>query len=410
MTSHLCIVMSGMMAGDPRQGGATWAVLQYLLGLRAMGHDVYFVEPVAPRSLRPEGASLPASANAAYFHDVTTAFGLEDRAGLLLEGTRNTVGLSYEALLAAAARADLLINVSGMLTDTRVLERVPRRLYLDWDPGFNQLWHAVEGIDLRFDAHTHFATVGLRVGTPACAVPACGRRWLPTLQPVVLSEWPVADQDGTAWTTVGNWRGYGSIRHGGVHYGQKAHSVRRLIDLPSRTRATLRPALAIHADEVNDLDALRAHRWTLADPGVTAGTPHQYRQFIQASRGEIAIAKSGYVEARCGWFSDRSVCYLASGRPVVAQDTGFVGALPTGEGLLTFTTAAEAAAAIDTVETAYPTHRRRAREIAEEWFRSERVLGLLLDAVGGVNDGDGSGLREAGRYDDAAAAAAGASL
>jgi len=410
MTSRLRIVVSGMIAGDPHQGGASWAVLQYVLGLRAMGHDVYLVEPVAPKRIRPHGAPLDASVNAAYFRDVVTAFGLDGCAALLAEGSDEAIGLTYAQLCALADHCDLLINISGMLTDGRLLEGIPRRLYVDLDPAFNQLWQSVDGLDMRFDGHTHFATVGLAIGTSRCAIPTCGLTWLHTLQPVVLDEWPMASRPAEGgWTTVGNWRGYGSIRHEGVQYGQKAHSVRALIDLPSRTRAPIRASFAIHPDEAADIAALRAHGWALVDPAVVARTPYAYREFIQSSRGEIGIAKSGYVAARCGWFSDRSVCYLASGRPVVAQETGFSRFLPTGEGLCAFGTADEAAAAIEAIEMAYERHRRRAREIAEEFFRAERVLGRLLDAVGGVNDDDRSSLHEAGRYGDAAPAAAGAS-
>lgn len=386
MRDRLRILVSGLIAGDPHQGGATWAVLQYVLGLRAMGHDVYFVEPIAPASVRPDGAALSVSANARYFYDVTTAFGLASGAALLLKDTHETVGLSYAALLDAARSCDLLINISGMLTDAQLLEVIPRRVYLDLDPAFNQLWHAIEGVDMRFERHTHFATVGLALGTPGCDIPTCGRTWLPTLQPVVLSAWPMTNgRSGGAWTTVGNWRGYGSIEHRGVLYGQKAHSLRRLVELPGRTHVQLRPALAIHPGELKDLETLRANRWDIVDPATVAATPRGYQEFIQRSRGELGIAKSGYVESRCGWFSDRSVCYLASGRPVVAQETGFSRFLPTGEGLLAFTTVDDAAEAIETVERDYSKHRRAARAIAEEHFRAERVLGSLLARVGATS-------------------------
>jgi hypothetical protein len=411
MPDPLRIVVSGMIAGDPHQGGAVWAVLQYVLGLRALGHDVFLVEPIAATALRPAGGSLASSVNAAFFRDTVNAFGLGEHAALLRQDTRETVGLGFSALLEAASGCDLLINISGMLTDFRILEVIPRRLYLDLDPAFNQLWHAVDGIDMRFDAHTHFATVGLAIGAPGCEVPTCGRTWLPTLQPVVLSEWPTApDCPDAAWTTLGNWRGYGSIHHRGVLYGQKAHSFRRLIELPRRTRARIRVALAIHPGEVNDLEALRVHGWEVDDPIRSAGTPGAYRDFIGRSKGELGIAKSGYVEAQCGWFSDRSVCYLASGRPVVAQDTGFGRFLPTGDGLLAFRTVEEAVGAIDTVEADYPTHRRRARDIAEEYFRAERVLDRLLDLVGACNDTEKASQHIAGRRHVEASAAATGSL
>jgi len=376
-----------MIGGDPHQGGATWAVLQYVLGLRELGHDVYLVEPVSPSRLRPDAAPLSASINATYFQDVAARFDLGDRVTLLRQDTRETVGLPYGDLLDAVLGGDLLINVSGMLTDPALLEALQRRVYLDLDPVFNQLWHAVENVDMRFSGHTHFVTVGTLIGSSACDVPTCDRSWLPTLQPIVLSEWPRAfGTPSGGWTTVGNWRGYGSIERNGVFFGQKAHSFRLFVELPRRIHDRCRPALAIHPAEVSDLRALRTHGWDLVDPVVVAGTPDRYREFIQSSKGELGIAKSGYVEARCGWFSDRSVCYLASGRPVVAQDTGFGDALPTGEGLFAFGTLDEAVTAIETANADYDRHCQRAREIAEAHFRSDVVLPALIEQVGAAHD------------------------
>ena len=266
-----------------------------------------------------------------------------------------------------------------MLRDERLLGEIPVRVYLDLDPAFNQLWHAVQGIDMRFDGHTHFATVGLALGTPGCAVPTCGRDWIPTLPPVVLDRWPVAEAlERDALTTVANWRGYGSIEHEGVLYGQKAHSLRRLVDLPRRTPQRLELALAIHEGEQPDLAALAEHGWRLVDPVEAAGTPERYRRFVQGSKAELGIAKSGYVASRCGWFSDRSACYLASGRPVIAQETGFSAHLPTGEGLFAFETAEDVLAAIDALRSGYERHRRAARALAEEHLDSDAVLTRLL--------------------------------
>src|SRR2546425_3319030 len=261
VSSAIRIVVSGMIAPDPYQGGAAWAVLQYVLGLRALGHDVYLVEPIPRSSFRPGGSSLGATTNAAYFLEVAARFGLTDRAALLQHGTNQTVGLSYAALVDATRHCELLINVSGMLTDERLLEAIPRRVYLDLDPAFVQLWDAVERIDMRLEGHTHFVTVGQAIGAAGCDIPTCGRAWIPTLQPIVLPEWPALPANPSAdWTTVANWRGYGSIEYGGMFYGQKAHSLRRLIDLPARTRERMSLALSIDPAEVKDLDALRSHR------------------------------------------------------------------------------------------------------------------------------------------------------
>jgi hypothetical protein len=274
----------------------------------------------------------------------------------------------------------VIFNISGMLADEALLAPIPRRVYLDLDPAFIQVWQSEYGIDMRMDAHTHFVTVGQSIGTANCPVPTCGRRWIPTVQPVVLDEWPAANGVKLdALTTIGNWRGYGSVEFRGEHYGQKAHSLRRFFDLPRRTQEKFAPALAIHPGETGDLAALAENGWTVLDPAHVAGTPASYRRFIQGSKAEFSIAKSGYVRSRCGWFSDRSVCYLASGRPVIAQDSGFSQWLPTGDGLFAFTTADEALAAIDSLNRDYPRHARAARALAVRHFSADRVLGRLLE-------------------------------
>jgi hypothetical protein len=334
----------------------------------------------SPKSLRPDREDFEGSVNARYFRSVVRGFGLEAHGALLLAGTERTVGLPYAELRAFARRADILFNVSGMLTDSALLERIPRRVYFDLDPAFIQLWQAVCDVDMRFSAHNDFVTVGLNLGLPECPMPTCGLEWKKTLQPVVLEEWPVAHEPpGDALTTVGNWRGYGSIEHEGRHYGQKAHSLRRFFSLPKRTSQRFAPALAIHPGETADVAALAENGWEIQDPAECAGSPASYRRFIQQSKAEFGIAKSGYVASQCGWFSDRSVCYLASGRPVIAQETGFSRHLPTGEGLFAFDSTDEVLAAIDALHADYPRHARAARALAEEHFESGKVLRRLLE-------------------------------
>jgi hypothetical protein len=379
----LTILLSGMMAGDPHQGGATWAVLQYLLGLMALGHDVYFVEPVASDKMTASPADASDPATVAYFRSVVRRFGLATRSALLGRGSTKTAGLPYDTLRAAARRCDLLINISGMLTDPALLDPIPVRLYLDLDPGFNQLWHAVEHIDVGFGGHTHFATIGPAIGCPDCDIPTCGLSWIPTRQPIVLNEWP-PDEPVTidAFTTVGNWRAYGSITYNGAFHGQKAHTFRRFMGVAGKSDQRFLLAMAIHPDEADDLARLKAGRWQLTDPVRAAGTPDRYREFVQRSKAEFGIAKSGYARSQCGWFSDRSVCYLASGRPVVACETGFSRFLPTGEGLFAFETEDEALAAVETIASNIAGHSRKARELAVEHFDAARVLPALLERVG----------------------------
>jgi hypothetical protein len=377
---RLRILVSGMIAAVPNHGGATWAVLQYLLGFARLGHEVTFVE-----QLDSPGAELERSPSTAYMRQVAERFGLERRWALLRAGTRESAGLPYEQLRATARDADLLINISGVLADEELTASVPVRVYLDLDPAFNQLWHA-SGIDMRFDGHTHFVTVGQAIGSPECPVPTCGMDWIPTVPPVVLEHWPRAHggagAGAGAFTTVGNWRGYGSVEHEGRHYGQKAHSMRELMPIPTRTDAVLRPALDVHPGETPDREALDRNGWQLIDPAAVAHDPDSYRAFVAGSLAELGVAKSGYVLSRCGWFSDRSACYLASGRPVLAQDTAFPRFLPTGEGLLAFAGVADAVAGIEEIRSGYERHADTARALAEAHLDSDIVLTRLLERVG----------------------------
>ena len=356
-----------MACQDPWQGGATWALMQYVLGLRSLGHDVWLVEPVDEEL------------DTRYVREVVRTFELEGRAAFLVGDSRRSLGVSYGRL--RALNFDVHLNVSGVLTDPAFVERVPVRVYVDLDPAFNQLWHDVEKIDARFDGHTHFVTVGQAIGDADCTVPTCGLRWLHTLPPVDLASWPRVQDRGADYTTVGNWRSYGSITAHGAHLGQRAHSVRPLFELPRRVRPRIAVAFAIDDAETSDLHELRRNGWSLVDPFQAAGTPSRYRRFLQQSRAEISIAKRGYVVSRCGWFSDRSACYLASGRPVLALETGLDGAFPTGEGLILFSDLDTAVAGIEEIEGDYTRHATAARELAVEYLDARRVLEQLLEAL-----------------------------
>lgn len=379
---RLRVLVCGTVAADVGQGGVTWSVMQYMLGLRRLGHDVRLVEPIAAAKIQPAGAPLASSTAADYFRKITGEFAIGDKATLLRAESHETVGANYDDLRQFCRQADLMININGMLTDPALIRAIPVRVYLDLDPAFVQLWHATQGIDMRLEAHTHFVTVGLNIGTPECPVPTCGVEWIKTLQPVLLEEWPYCDhQPMDALTTVGNWRGYGSLQWNGIQFGQKAHSLRPLLDLPRRTTEKFVLAMRIDPAETKDLEALRVNGWQLVSPDEVAGSPSSYRKFIQDSKAEFGIAKSGYVLSRCGWFSDRSAAYLASGRPVIAQETGFSRHLPTGMGLMAFNHADDVVAAVESLRSDYARHQAAARKIAVEHFDSDKVLSSLLNRL-----------------------------
>ena len=356
------VLLSGMLDGSPVQGGATWAVLQWVLGLRSLGHDVTVV------------VQLPAPATAA---QLAYAAVVERQTGVA------PVLFSGEAgeLARRTGPVDLLVNLSGVLRDEALLSLAPVRLYVDLDPGFTQVWMAT-GADVGLAGHTAHATVGLCVGTPSSPVPTGGLHWLPVLPPVVLDRWaPAPLPREPVVTSVGHWRSYGSPEHAGVHYGQRAHSARELLDVPGRSPLPVHLALGISPAETADLQRLREAGWTLLDPDVVAASPDDYRAFVRGSAGELGIAKRGYVAARTGWFSDRSACYLAAGRPVVAQDTGWSTVLPTGAGLHAYDDADGAVAALEQLAADPAGSSAAAHELAREHLDARVVLGGLLEAV-----------------------------
>jgi hypothetical protein len=377
------VVMAAALAQWPHAGGHTWFALQYLLGFRKLGWDVMLVDRLDAGMCRsPSGAPCAPgdSVNLAYLADVMERFGMQDRWTVLLPDG-DAAGLSRAEVERRLASSDLLLNVMGYLDDEDLLAAPPLRVFLDVDPGFGQMWHELALAD-PFAAHDRFVTVGLNVGSAGCRVPECGLHWISTLPPVDLDHWPAVD-GGAGFTSVASWRGpYAPVEYEGHTYGLRAHQLRRFFPLPERTRAELSIALSIDPADVLDRERLSASGWVLLDPTAVAGDPHAYNRFIQGSGAEFTVAKGMYVDTHSGWFSDRSACYLASGKPVIAQETGFGAHLPTGEGLIPFTTLEEAIGAIEDVSADPGRHRRAAREIAEEHLDATHVLGRLVDELG----------------------------
>lgn len=377
------VVVAGSLAQRPGIGGHAWVFLQYLLGFRRLGYDVLFADQLDP-ALAVDAAGRPcpveASVNARYLASVMADAGLDD-SWTLLTGA-DGLGVPRREVIARTRGSALLLNVMGYLRDDDVLAAAPLRVFLDIDPGFGQMWRALGLADL-FTGHDRYVTVGENIGRPGCRIPTVGVDWIPSRPPVVLSEWPVTPPpDRPAFTSVGSWRGpFGPVEYDGEVYGLRVHEFRRFLTLPRDTGAEFRVALDIDEVETRDLTALDENEWMRIDPRAVARTPADYRRWIQGSAAEFLVAKNMYVATRGGWFSDRSACYLASGRPVLAQDTGLADLYPVGEGLVTFTDRDEAVDGAHDIARNWTRHSAAARRVAEECFDSDRVLRRLLDQV-----------------------------
>jgi hypothetical protein len=379
------VLVSGALANKLHNGGAAWTRLSWALGLKALGLEVAFVEQIrADCCVDASGRPCPfgESANREYFREVTEQFGLSDLATLTCDDGE-TYGIAPSELDELVRSAIALVNITGHWTHPR-MRAIPRRIYIDLDPGYTQFWHAMGNPGPRLEGHDVYYTVGENIGRPDCSIPTGGIPWRPIRQPVVLEHWPAcAPGDPRPFTTIASWRGpYGPAQYAGTTYGLKAHEFRKFIDLPRRLDQGFEIALDIDPADERDLMALRDHGWHVIDPGVVASGPVGFRQYVQASGAEFSVAQEVYVGTQSGWFSDRTVRYLASGRPVLVQDTGFSRNYPTGEGLVAFRTMEEAVAGAEGIVRDYAKHGRAARAIAEAYFDSDRVLGRLLEETG----------------------------
>jgi hypothetical protein len=379
------IIISGAISHYPLGGaGNAWAFLQYLIGFQQLGFETYCVEQLNAKDCVNEEGKATAfadSINVRSFQAVMDQFALSDRSALLAGDGEEYVGLSHAEVAKLAADVVLLINLSGRLRFPEILHAVRRRMYLDLDPGYTQIWQAQYGVDMNLRGHDVYVTVGLNLGQPDCPLPTCGLHWQTTLPPVVLSAWQTNAPPGEAYSTVADWRGFKPIEWQGVWYGQKADEFLRLLDLPRRVSPPLEICLLIH-DKEPDRENLERHGWRIVSPLRYAATPERYQDYLMNSRGEFTVVKPGYALGHSGWFSDRSASYLAAGRPVIMQDTGVGRHLPTGAGLLTFTDLDSAVTAIEQVEKNYAQHAEAAAAFAHEYLDSQRVLPRLLQLAG----------------------------
>jgi hypothetical protein len=376
----LRIVVLGYLVRGPL-GGHAWHHLHYVAGLAGLGHDVWFIEdsddyPSCYHPLRDRTGTDP-TYGLEFARHAFGRVGLEDRWAYHDAHSRSWAGPASAEALGVCASADVVLNLSGANPLRPWLEQVPVRVLIDTDPGFTQAQHlADESVRERALAHTEFFTFGQNVGRSSL-VPDDGMPWKPTRQPVVLDHWPeLPAPDAGAFTTVMVWESYRPVEADGLRLGLKAQSFEPYLGLPRLSPAPLELAIG---GPTAPRALLEANGWRIVDPREPTRTLGDYRRYIASSLGEFAIAKHGYVATHSGWFSERSANYLVTGRPVVAQDTGFSESIPTGEGLFGFSSPDEALAALDTVMTDPNRHRVAAREIGAAHFDSRVVLARLLE-------------------------------
>jgi hypothetical protein len=394
MSNSLRIIVTGLVGLHP-VGGVAWDYLQYVVGLARLGHDVYYHEDTWSWPYHPveKRSTNDGSYSAAYIGEFFSRYApeLTDRWHYFHLHDRS-FGMGRATFDEVARTADIFVNVSGANFFPDELSPHCTKVFLDTDPGYNQIilseqpaWSEnVERWCASVVEHDQHFTYAENICGADCIIPKVGIGWKITRMPVVLDLWQSlalsASPDGSPWTTVMTWNAFkGKLVYRGAEYGSKGKEFERLIDLPRHVDVPLE--IAVGGKDA-PLARLAEHGWTVVDGPSRTLTPHSYQDFISGSRGEISIAKHVYVAMRSGWFSCRSACYLAAGRPVVVQDTGFAGILPVGLGLLAFSTREEAAQAISAVEREYPLHRKAAIAIAHECFDARPVLTRLLADIG----------------------------
>ena len=375
----MIIIFSGSIGRLPF-GGHAWIDMQYMAGLRELGHDVIYLEECGAESWVYSWEAKQVTADLAYPSAYVRAclqlIGMQEK--WIYRAGEQSLGMSVEEFRDLCSRTDLFIIRAVPLLMWRPEYMGPRkRIFIDADPGFTQISIANGHPDLTatIERCERLFTIGQRIGSADCPIPTVGREWIKTVPPVSLPHWPVAhDGPTTHFTSIMQWRGFRDVTYKGISYGQKDREFPRYIDLPKQTAQPFEIALTVSPPQ--DLDK---HGWQVVPGWLPSETPESYRAYIQGSRAEFGVAKHGYVKMRGGWFSDRSVCYLASGRPVLVEDTGLQEWLSVGEGVVTFQDVPTALAGIESINANYERHRQAARLLAEEHFSTERVLPPLLE-------------------------------
>lgn len=380
------IILNHFVAQMPLAGIA-WQAVNYLSGLEKLGYEMWYVEDHGANPYDPRISSVVVECgyNLEYLQTVMARHGLAERWAYWDAINDVYHGLSRERVHALYADADAVINLCGATRLRDEHMRCPARIMIDTDPVYEQIKYAKADPAARayIDAHTHFFTYGENLGTAECTVPLSGVPWRPTRPPVDIDLWPRAAGEPPCFTTIATWENKGkNIELEGASYVWSKHlNFLAYLDLPRlRPRTCFRMAMLPPDDAVQR--EVEGAGWQLTDPRPVSAAMGAYQEFIAGSRGEFTVAKDIYVRPNSGWFSDRAVCYLASGRPVVTMRTGFERLYPSGCGLFSYGSRDEALAAIDAVTADYPRHANAARELARDIFGADRVLARLLADAG----------------------------
>ena len=381
------ILVSGLLA-QYAFGGVIWDYVQYILGFRALGHEVWYVEDTGewPYNTELQTFTEDCTANVAALKALMEEFGLRDR-WIYRNGANGQFFGATEAEARELVRtADLFANVSGAAHMDDFDFGGCHRMFLDGDPMFNQidLLDPAKDQAARLRAYDSLFTFGLNVGAADCRVPTGGLDWKKTVQPVALDHWPVLpDPPLRGLSTVMNWASYAPREWNGETWGQKDLEFRRFLDLPRAVpQESFVLAMGQGPKRQRPTELLREKGWTILEPNEAVPDHRSYRDFLATSKGEWSVAKHGYVQSRSGWFSCRTACYLAAGRPAIVQETGWSRHLPSGDGLFAFVTEADVAAAAAELNRDYAHHRRAARRLAEEHFEAGKVCRDLLVQAG----------------------------
>jgi hypothetical protein len=384
------IIVSGILFWYPL-AGVTYQFLHYMLGLRKLGYDPYYIEDSERWIYDPRRntTSSNASGNVAAVAPILEAYGFAGRWAYRNPRIKGQCfGMAGSKIDLLYKEADALLNVTGAQHVREEHRACPRRIYVETDP-FGMQVAVAQGDPAKIsmlNAHDTLFTFGENLGAPDCTVPVGDYTWLPTRQPVDLDLWEGASAgQGSAYTTITTWQNRGKgLAYGGVKYHwTKGREFRKFIDLPRHREVPFELAVQTSNPRSNSVkELICGHGWRYVDALYISNTLESYRTYIAQSRAEFTVARDQYVRPRTGWFSDRSACYLAAARPVITQETGFSKYLPTGRGLFAFNAMDDILSAVDAIESDYEGNCRAAKEIAVDYFAAEKVVGSLMSRAG----------------------------